>query len=156
MFGGKIIKAININQHQSTFNRIPLTLHCHAPCSMSLTHGPLESLGHQLSQPWTRHHPWRMAFSHSNLSDPGKALVKNLKREKYAPKPEVLPSQEQVAVMIWITCVLRPFESFESFELRRDLSQSFSISRRLPKGREVRLIGLGLTNFTMFKTDQNK
>ena len=76
------------NQHQSTFNRIPMTLHCqHAPiCPMSLTHvGPLGT-GAPTLPTWTRHHPWRMAFSHSNLPDPGKALVKNLNFNNFNEK----------------------------------------------------------------------
>ena len=39
------------NQHQSTFNRIPLTLHCHAPCPMSLTHAHWGSNSPNLDPP---------------------------------------------------------------------------------------------------------
>ena len=81
------------NQHQSTFNRFPMTLHCqHAPIyPMSLTHvGPL---GHQLSQPGPAIHIIRggwLSVTAATCPIQGKALVKNLNlnnfNEKNAPR----------------------------------------------------------------------
>ena len=143
------------NQHQSTFNRIPLTLHCHAPCPMSLTHAH-----------WGSNSP--------NLDPPSISVADGFQSQQPARSRGKLWSK--ISILLILTRKIRP--EARDFAFARaggcdDLnhlrfapvwivwvvwiaSRSVSISQRLPKGREVRLIGLGLTNFTIFKTDQNR
>ena len=154
MFARKSSKqstSINIQQNSSDFalSACPNMPHVVDPCPLS---------GAPTHPTWTRHpyHPWRMAFSHSNLPNPGKALVKNLNfnnfNEKNTPRggfafaraggcDDLNHLRFAPVWIVWVVWIA---------------SRSVSISQHLPKGREVRLIGLGLTNFTMFKTDQNR
>ena len=131
----KIIKAININQHSTEFLWLcTVSMPQYAPCRWPmLAHW---ELGHQLSQPGPAiiRGGWLSVTATCPIQGKlwSKISILIILTRKIRPE-EVLPSQEQVAVMIWITCVLRPFESFESFELRRDLSQSLSTFQKVAK-----------------------
>ena len=71
--------SINIQQNSSDF-----ALSC--PMPHVVDPWPTGVTGAPTLPTWTRHHPWRMAFSHSNLPDPGKALVKNLNLNNFNEK----------------------------------------------------------------------
>ena len=144
----KIIKAININQHSTEFLWL-CTVMPHAPCRWPMAHwshwgtnspnlGPAIIRGGWLSVTATCPIQGKLWSKISRKIRPearGFAFARaggcdDLNHLRFAP--------------IWIVWVVWI------------ASRSVSISQHLPKGREVRLIGLGLTNFTMFKTDQNR